>query len=274
MRTTSFAINETLSCATASTNCRGDEIGTRWKHFFSSSSPQRNVKERKVRFAMNTEACASLRWSIVQTKITVADGGPEGKYALNSNITFSVRQHFTNLRQNNIKYVPLSPLREMPHPKQTHKNNAGVVVKAKNAPQGEIYAKWKRSSNRKVGREGDEEEARGAGNGASSAGGGGWGSGGGRGRRGGWGDTAGGGGGGGGEAWGAQEAGAGRAEGAGRGAKEKGGRVVKDELKTKGQIRKAKQKVRSKHASVAICFVCVCLPGTYIYFSVVFIWFG
>ncbi|CAM9169059.1 unnamed protein product, partial [Pylaiella littoralis] len=65
------------------------------------------------------------------------------------------------------------------------RTESGVIVKAKNAPQGEIYAKWKRNSNRKVGREGDEEEARGAADsGASTGGGGGWGSGGGRGRRG------------------------------------------------------------------------------------------
>lgn len=121
----------------------------------------------------------------------------------------------------------------------------GVVVKAKNAPQGEIYAKWKRNSNRQVGREGDEEEAKGGGasvrSGASTAGGAGWGSGGGRGKRGGWGDAAGGG-------WGGDEAGGGErgAKGAGRGPTEQGGRVVRDELKTKAQIRKAKEKVRSR----------------------------
>eukprot|EP00752_Nemacystus_decipiens_P002961 g2751.t1 len=113
------------------------------------------------------------------------------------------------------------------------RTESGVVVKAKNAPQGEIYAKWKRNSNRKVGRDGDEEEARG-GAGASTSGGGGWGSGGGRGRRGGWGDTFRGG--------GEEEAGA----AAGKGAREQGGRVVRDELKTKGQIRKNKQKDENK----------------------------
>lgn len=106
-----------------------------------------------------------------------------------------------------------------------------MVVNAKNAPQGEIYAKWKRNTNRKVGREGDEEEARGGGAGASTGGGGGWGSGGGRGRRGGWGDTGGG-------AWGGEE------PAGGKGGKEQGGRVVRDELKTKAQIRKNKKKVR------------------------------
>ena len=119
--------------------------------------------------------------------------------------------------------------------KKTHTHtHAGVVVKAKNAPQGEIYAKWKRNTNRKVGREGDEEEARGAAAGASTGGGGGWGSGGGRGRRGGWGDTNAGGG-----AWGGEEAAAG-----GKAGKEPGGRVVRDELKSKAQIRKNKKKVR------------------------------
>ncbi|CAM9456488.1 unnamed protein product, partial [Ectocarpus sp. 12 AP-2014] len=48
------------------------------------------------------------------------------------------------------------------------RTESGVVVKAKNAPQGEIYAKWKRSSNRQVGREGDEEESRGGNAGAST----------------------------------------------------------------------------------------------------------
>lgn len=113
-------------------------------------------------------------------------------------------------------------------------------MKAKNAPQGEIYAKWKRNSNRKVGREGDEEEAGGAADsGASTGGGGGWGSGGGRGRRGGWGDAGSGGG-----AWGGGGDEGGGGVKAGRGAKEQGGRVVRDELKTKGQIRKTKEKVR------------------------------
>lgn len=130
--------------------------------------------------------------------------------------------------------IPLAPRPPLPP------RNSGVVVKAKNAPQGEIYAKWKRASNRQVGQEGDEEEARGGNAGASTGGGGGWGSGGGRGRRGGWGDTDGG-------AWGEGEEGGGVKAG-----KDRGGRVVRDELKTKGQIRKNKQKVCSLFVVVVV----------------------
>lgn len=106
----------------------------------------------------------------------------------------------------------------------------GVVVSAKKAPQGEMYAKWKRSSNRKVGREGDEEESQGTpGSGVLARGGGV-----GRGRRGGWG------GGGAGSVEGDEAALPGVAQGLQR---DKDGRLIRDELRTKDQIRKAKKKV-------------------------------
>ena len=89
---------------------------------------------------------------------------------------------------------------------------SGAVVRAKSAPQGELYAKWKRNSNRKVGREGDEDDQSRAPEATVS---------GGRGRRGrlDHGTTN---------------------EGTGD-----GGRGAKDELRNKAQIHKAKQKVTS-----------------------------
>lgn len=90
-------------------------------------------------------------------------------------------------------------------------------MSAKSTKQGELYAKWKRNSNRTVGREGDEEDSRGPSNeGVSRTPGG---------RR------LGGSG---------KRVGAAAAAGVGQ---QGGGRVVRDELRTKAQIRKAKQKV-------------------------------
>lgn len=142
--------------------------------------------------------------------------------------------HYTTIHYNTLivqlrmllKTCYMNPPPSLPPP-----NSIGVVVSSKKAAHGEIYAKWKRSSNRKVGREGDEEEA--SLKGTVSGGGGGWGSGGGRGRRGGWGEGAGG-------AWGSEEITGG---GEGNGKAQGDGRVVRDELRNKDQIRKAKAKV-------------------------------
>lgn len=94
---------------------------------------------------------------------------------------------------------------------------SGAVVNAKSTKQGELYAKWKRNSNRTVGREGDEEDFGGLSNeGASKYPGG---------RR---------------------LGGSGKGGGAAAG-QQGGDRVVRDELRTKAQIRKAKQKVNLKN---------------------------
>lgn len=91
-------------------------------------------------------------------------------------------------------------------------------MNAKSTKQGELYAKWKRNSNRTVGREGDEEDSGGPSNEGVSK------SEGGRRRLGGPG------------------------KGVGVAAGQQGGdRVVRDELRTKAQIRKAKQKVILKN---------------------------
>lgn len=102
----------------------------------------------------------------------------------------------------------------------------GVVVKTKNAAKGEIYAKWKRATNRKVGREGDEEEALMPSNFSGAAAGG-------RGRRGRW-ATA-----------GSIEMDESAVTSGGKGPqKDKNGRLIRDELRDREQIRKAKTKVR------------------------------
>lgn len=100
-------------------------------------------------------------------------------------------------------------------------------MSAKKAPQGEMYAKWKRESNRAVGREGDEEDVRGDPNPAVVRGGRG------RGR---WRIASG----------SSLEDGEGAVAGGSKGPeRDRNGRVIRSELRTKEQIRKAKTKVRA-----------------------------
>lgn len=109
-------------------------------------------------------------------------------------------------------------------------------MSAKKAPQGEMYAKWKRESNRAVGREGDEEDVRGDPNSGVVRGGRG------RGR---WRIASG----------SSLEDGEGAVAGSSKGReRDRNGRVIRSELRTKDQIRKAKTKVRTcVHVRGVVC---------------------